>query len=55
MLLTRMKRKNALDVQNKRFFTLMQQHHVQIMGRSIDFQALVSEHINTCVEIETCA
>lgn len=34
------------EVDNKRFRTLMEQRHVQILGRSIDFQALVSQHVN---------
>eukprot|EP01083_Nonionella_stella_P112600 331444_1 len=37
---------DSLDVGNKRFHTLMEQRNANIMGRSVDFQSLISQHVN---------
>jgi len=40
-------KKKASDVVNSRYIALMKQRHIQLLGRSVDLNVLISQHINS--------
>ena len=41
-----LKQKAVLALQNSRYISLMAQRHINLLGRSVDLKALISQHVN---------